>query len=70
MQKKKWRRWRSTMANNNELDQELLKNMFNAIRSAEIRNIKTQTNDDKRMVTILEDYINKKVREEMKKDED
>ena len=58
------------MANNNELDQELLKNMFNAIRSAEIRNIKTQTNDDKRMVTILEDYINKKVREEMKKDED
>ena len=58
------------MGINDELNDELMKKMFNAIRDAEIRNIKTQINDDKKMATILEDYVSKKVREEMRKNED
>ena len=58
------------MGNNNDLNQQLLKTMFNAIRGAEIKNIKTQKQDDKGMVKIIEDYINKRVREEMNKNED
>ena len=54
------------MGINDELNDELMKKMFNA----EIRNIKTQINDDKKMATILEDYVSKKVREEMRKNED
>lgn len=57
------------MENNKNLDEKLMRKMFNSIRKAEIENIKTQKNDDKRMVTIIEDYINKKVREEMKENE-
>lgn len=57
------------MENNKKLDEKLMRKMFNSIRIAEIKNIKTQKNDDKRMVTIIEDYISKKVREEMKKNE-
>lgn len=57
------------MANKKELDSHLLRTMFNAIRSAEIKNIKTQKQDDKGMVKVIEQYIDKKVKEEMKKDE-
>ena len=44
--------------------------MFNTIRSEEIKNIKTQVKDDKRMVKGIERYISKKVKEEMEKNED
>lgn len=58
------------MGNKNELDSHLLRTMFNAIRSTEIKNIKTQTRDDKGMVKVIENYVTKKVREEMNKNED
>lgn len=58
------------MANKKELDPQLLRIMFNSIRSAEIKNIKTQKQDDKGMVRVIEDYVIKKVREEMSEDED
>ena len=45
------------MENNNELDQQLLKKMFNVIRNTEINNIKTQRRDDKGMVSAIEKYI-------------
>lgn len=70
MQKKRWRKWRNIMASKKELDSQLLRNMFNTIRSAEIKNIKTQTKDDKGMVRIIEEYVRKKVREEMNNNED
>lgn len=57
------------MANNQELNPELMRKMFNSIRSAEIKNIKTQKQDDKGMVGIIEKYIDEKVREEMKDNE-
>lgn len=58
------------MANKKELDPQLLRLMFNSIRSAEIKNIKTQKQDDKGMVRVIEEFVQKKVREEMKKNED
>lgn len=58
------------MANNKELDKQLLRNMFNSIRSAEIKNIKTQKKDDKGMIRVIEEYVSSKVREEMKDNED
>ncbi len=58
------------MENNKELDTRLLRVMFNTIRSEEIKNIKTQVKDDKRMVKGIERYISKKVKEEMEKNED
>ena len=58
------------MGNNKELDEQLLRKMFNSIRSAEIKNIKTQKKDDKSMVRIIEEYVSNKVREEMKNNED
>ena len=70
MRKKKWKKWRNIMGNKNELDSHLLRTMFNAIRSTEIKNIKTQTRDDKGMVKAIENYVTKKVREEMDKNED
>lgn len=57
------------MAANNKLDEKMLRVMFNSIRSAEIKNIKTQKLDDKGMVKIIEDYVVRKVREEMKNSE-
>lgn len=66
---RKWKGWRNTMANNKELDRELLRKMFNDVRSAEIRNIKIQKNDDKRMVSLIEKYVVKTVEGEIK-DED
>ncbi|MCM1232486.1 MAG: hypothetical protein NC489_20375 [Ruminococcus flavefaciens] len=58
------------MEKNKDLNLQLLRMMFNQIRSAEIKNIKTQKQDDKGMVRIIEDYISKKVREEMRGNED
>ena len=58
------------MESKNDLDQALLKTMFNAIRSGEIQNIKTQKRDDKGMVRIIEEYVHEKVKKEMKSDED
>lgn len=58
------------MVKNEELDEQLLKTMFNAIRNAEIKNIKTQKHDDKKMVNMIEDYVSKKVQEEINKYED
>lgn len=70
MQKKKWKKWRNTMMNEKDLDTQLLRSMFNSIRSAEIKNIKTQKRDDKDMVRVIEEFVYKKVGEEMKKYED
>lgn len=57
------------MANNSELDGRLMREMFNTIRSDEIKNINTQKYDDKAMARRIEGYILKKVKEEMKTDE-
>ncbi len=58
------------MESKKDLDSQLLKSMFNSIRSEEIKNIKTQKRDDKAMVRVIEEFVNKKVGEEMKQNED
>jgi len=58
------------MASNKELDEQLLRKMFNSIRGAEIKNIKTQKRDDKGMIKVIEKYVVEKVGEEMKNNED
>lgn len=58
------------MENKKDLDTKLLREMFNSIRSTEIQNIKTQKRDDKGMVRIIEEFINRKVKEEVGKNED
>lgn len=58
------------MESKKDLDLQLLRSMFNTIRSAEIKNIKTQKKDEKGMVRAIVEFINKKVGEEMKKNED
>ena len=70
MRKRKWRKWRSIMANNKEIDQQLLKKMFNVIRNTEINNIKTQKRDDKGMVNAIEKYISDMVQREANGNED
>ena len=65
---KKWKGWKNTMGNK-ELNETLLREMYNAIRKVEIKNIKTQKNDDKQMVASIEKYIYKKVEEEVQGDE-
>ena len=57
------------MGNEKQLDEQLLREMFNAIRSAEIKNIKTQKRDDKGMVKIVTEYISKKVGKEIESNE-
>lgn len=57
------------MVNNGDLDERLLRKMFNVIRTAEIKNIKTQKKDDKGMIRSIETYVIGKVEEEMKKNE-
>lgn len=57
------------MGNEKQLDEQLLREMFNAIRSAEIKNIKTQKRDDKGMVKIITEYISKKVGKEIESNE-
>jgi len=49
---------------NNELDQKLMRDMFNEIRSFEIKNVKTQKFDNKKMVNSIMKYIFDKVGEE------
>ena len=51
------------------MDEQLLRKMFNVIRTAEIKNIKTQKKDDKGMIRSIETYVIGKVEEEMKKNE-
>ncbi len=58
------------MANNKDLDPQLMRSMFNEIRNAEIKNVKTQKKDEKGMVRAIVEFVNKKVGEEMKRDED
>ena len=58
------------MESKKDLDSQLLRLMFNSIRSAEIKNIKTQKRDDKGMVRVIEEFVSRKVGEEMKRDED
>ena len=57
------------MANNSELDRRLMREMFNTIRSSEIKNINTQKYDDKAMVRRIEGYISSTIKKEMKADE-
>lgn len=57
------------MGNNKELDGRLLREMFNNIRSAEIKNIKIQKLNDAGMVKSIEKYIVGKVEKETR-DED
>ena len=57
------------MVNNGDLDEQLLRKMCNVIRTAEIKNIKTQKKDDKGMIRSIETYVIGKVEEEMKKNE-
>lgn len=57
------------MVNNGDLDEQLLRKIFNVIRTAEIKNIKTQKKDDKGMIRSIETYVIGKVEEEMKKNE-
>ena len=54
---------------NNQLDKTLLREIFNKIRSAEIKNIKTQTYADRQMVTSITKYIMKEVEKEAQNDE-
>lgn len=53
-----------------KLDDLLMREMYNAIRSAEIKNIKTQKKDDKQMVAAITKYILDKVKKEAKDYED
>lgn len=52
------------MGNEKELDNRLLREMFNSIRTYEIKNINTQKHSDKEMVKIIGEYILKKVEKE------
>ena len=70
MQKRKWRKWRNTMESKKDLDQHLLRAMFNEIRTREIRNIKTQKLDDKGMIKDIEAYVRETIRREASRDED
>ena len=54
------------MGNEKELDNRMLREMFNNIRTYEIKNINTQKHNDKAMVKIIEEYILKKVEKETK----
>lgn len=49
------------MENNNEIDKVVLRELFNAIRNAEIKNVKIQKLDDKQMAKQITKYISKKV---------
>ena len=57
------------MENNKDLDQKLLRTMFNSIRSTEIKNIKTQKVDDKGMIKAIVKHVFEMVSKEMNDDE-
>lgn len=50
---------------NKALNETLLREMYNKIRSAEIKNIKTQKYNNKQMVSSIEKYIFTEVKKEM-----
>ncbi|WP_182436310.1 hypothetical protein [Clostridium sp. AM27-31LB] len=54
---------------NKKINNDMLRVMFKSIRKAEDENIKTQKYDNKKMIKMIESYIEKKVREEMAKNE-
>ncbi len=68
MQKKKCKGWRNIMENK-KINNDMLRVMFKSIRKAEDKNIKTQKYDNKKMIKMIESYIEKKVREEMAENE-
>ena len=53
-----------------EVNHVLMREMFNKIRAAEIKNIKTQKRDDKYMANAIATYITKKLAQEDSKEED
>lgn len=55
---------------NKKINNHTLKIMFKSIRKAEDENIKTQKYDNKKMIKMIESYIEKKVRKEMAENED
>lgn len=55
---------------NKKINNGMLKIMFKSIRKAEDENIKTQKYDNKKMIKMIENYIEKKVRKEMAENED
>ncbi len=54
----------------NNWDKQLMREMFMTIREAEIKNINTQKNDDKKMVKNITNYICKQIEKEATKNED
>lgn len=54
---------------NKGINNDMLRVMFKSIRKVEDENIKTQKYDNKKMIKMIENYIDKKVREEMVKGE-
>lgn len=68
MQKKKCKGWRNIMENK-KINNDMLRVMFKSIRKAEDENIKTQKYDNKKMIKMIESYIEKKVRKEMAENE-
>ena len=51
------------MENNQEVDKVLLREMFNAVRNAEIKNVKIQKFDDNQMAQQIAKYITKRAGE-------
>jgi hypothetical protein len=49
---------------NNEINSSMLRDMFNAIRQEEIKNIKVNKFDDKTMVKRISSYIEKNINKE------
>ena len=54
---------------NKKINNDMLRVMFKSIRKAEDKNIKTQKYDNKKMIKMIESYIEKKVREERAENE-
>lgn len=52
------------MESSSEVDKVLLRELFNTIRNAEIKNVKIQKLDDKQMAKKITKYISKKVEEQ------
>lgn len=50
---------------NKGINNDMLRVMFKSIRKVEDENIKNQKYDNKKMIKMIENYIDKKVREEM-----
>ncbi len=46
---------------NNEIDKKLLRDLFDKVRSAEIKNVKIQKLDDKEMAKTIYKFLKKKL---------